>query len=161
MRLCPSCGRPTEADARFCHHCGAQLRRFDEILRAERIAWIVGSFANSALVVLMCIQLVRIYATDLLAEFTQIGHVSAFLYGVILPGQILSTLFTVVSVIFGFVSAARIKRLLREKDTGSILRRGSRIPMIVFAFLLNQVAAIFYLVNFVRIKAEKTHVNLY
>lgn len=170
MKYCAYCGKEMHDEARFCESCGAAataestniaeekefLDTTHRFLRYERLAWRI----TGVVLLVLCI---LILGCGLLALAGSAGAVmdgdaiaSLGLGVAVLYLVIYGILFLPIAII-GLVAAQKIDRYLGEmyNDVRPTAARCGSVGMIVFTAFFNEIALIFYIINFVRMKTNK------
>ncbi len=164
MSYCSRCGSSLDADARFCPTCGYALAQpaddftkeqellnfMDRMMRFEQKAWrIVGHFFLWAGAALATLGLLLTLSRSL--EVTIIGFVYAVVFGIC---------YIPLGVI-GLKAAGKIS-YYRERlyfDVMPAYRRCNSVGMLVFCVLFNTIAAVFYIINFTRVRSNEEMIS--
>ena len=184
MRYCSHCGSPLNAGAFFCHNCGTRLtavvpeaeevpgagpaagpvppvsrdREIQEekefldtthrLLRWEQKAWSISGKVILAVGIVFAVlyMMVGLFA---LVEESVVGTVF-LLYSLLFGGMLIA---------MGIVSLKAADKIpfytdTLYKDFSHTDKRCNSIGMIVFCYFFNNIALIFFLINFIRMKCN-------
>ena len=176
MSFCSTCGTEIAEDAVFCTNCGATVAENDEhnkkeeqdfldqtyrLMRWEAKAWRISG------TVFIIVGIV--YA----ALMFLVGIGSGFAVGTdsVEGGIAMATTMIVEALVFGFtfggigivslIAANRIPNYFEGfyTDFTPALDRCGSIGMLVFTALFNEIALIFFLINFIRIKSSRRTID--
>jgi len=170
MKYCSQCGYELQDDAHFCANCGnsaapdevklAEEKEFLDqtyrFLKYERVAWkITGVVLLVLCIVLIGLGLLMLAGT---AGFAIDGSADEAL------GMGIATVYLVVYgimflplPIIGLISAKKAEDYMigMYADFRPAAQRCGSVGMIVFTAFFNEIALIFFLINFVRIKSNQ------
>lgn len=170
MKYCAHCGHQIQDDAQFCEKCGAAANantaNFAEekefldntyrFLKYERISWkIVGIFAL-VISILLFVFTILVFAGA--AELVVDAETQAlFGLGMISLVMVLYSLIFLPFAIIGLVSAKKIQRCMdgMYHDIRPTAQRCNSIGMLILSIFFNEIALIFYIINFARFKSGK------
>ncbi len=170
MAFCPNCKNEPIAGSAYCNFCGAPLTAPDttaleqefldtthRLLRWERTAW---KISGTVLVILGAFFFVffsffgiigaataEVFSTVLSAVF----FLYAFLFG---------ALFAAIGIVC-LVSAKKIPQYLNSmyNDFRPTFDRCDNVGMLILTIFFNEIALIFFLINFVRMKTNRSTIN--
>lgn len=167
MLYCEHCNNPLPEGSAFCGFCGNPVRSDSEIgieqeflnqthrlLRWERTAWRICST-----VFIVCgIVFAAIFSLLTLFGIAQDDY---FSFGFFL---VYALLFGGMFIALGIVNRVVSGKLNQYLDTlyrnfGPTYQRCGSIGMLVFAAFFNEIALIFFLINFVRMKTNKRRIQ--
>ena len=173
MRTCTNCQREVNDEISFCPYCGTPLTEAalseeqafidttHRILRWERKAW---SIAGKACLIMGIIFAVIFFLYGLI--FLALGETSYTFFGEI-TANVFTILFFVYSFVFGglLIALGIISRVAANKtvqyldsmytDFRPTLNRCGSVGMMIVSILFGVVSPIFFIINFVRMKANK------
>lgn len=170
MKYCAYCGQELRDDAHFCEKCGAStdpdannLKEEKEFLdstyrflKYERIAWkVLGTIA------LVLGILYFVFGILILAGFAELvmSDVPETALGMILVAALLGfcCLLFIAMAVVGLVSAKKIQGYMdgMYNDIRPTAERCSSIGMLILSIFFNEIAMIFYIINFARFKSSK------
>ena len=168
---CPRCGNELNDGSNFCRYCGATIEQNYEakqeqefmdtthrLLRWERKAWsisskvfiIFGIIAAALFGILAMISATGAasgYERAFFALYSGLMFLYAIIFGVVYIG---------IGIIYR-VASNKIPRYLDSmyNDFKPTVDRCGSIGMIVFTYFFNNIALIFFIINFVRMKTNK------
>ncbi len=170
MKYCAQCGKELHDDANFCVYCGASsnpetanyaeekefLDTTHRFLKYERICWnIFGIFSlvMSGIFLLFTVLVLAGASGMVIDAETE----AAFGLGLVSVMMMIYCLLFVPFAVIGLVCASRIKRYMNElyTDIRATAERCSSIGLIVLGAFFNNLAMIFYIINFARFKSNK------
>lgn len=167
MKTCFNCGNQIPEGYQFCPHCGTAAQAPDYIaeeqqflddthrfLRYERIPWKIYGIVFTILGGVFAF-------LGLLLTIAMVAAADAFLGG--LMGGVYffcGALFVAVGIV-NFKLVPKIDFYLERvyTDPKTVFARTESIGMIVFCAFFNEIALIFYIINFVRMKTNKNVVE--
>lgn len=169
MKYCAQCGFALQDDVHFCANCGASAAP-DEVniteekefldatyrfMKYERLAWrITGVVLLCLCIVIIGLGLLFLAGTAGMAidgsSEDALGLGLATVYLVVYGGMFLPL------AIIGLVSAKKVEGYMNGMyaDFRPAWKRCGSVGMIVFTAFFNELALIFYIINFVRIKSN-------
>lgn len=170
MKYCAQCGKELQDDVQFCVYCGAsansETANFAEekefldathrFLKYERICWnIFGIFSLVMSGIFLLFTLLAVVGASSMIIDAQTEAV--FGLGIVSFMMVLYCLLFVPFAVIGLVCASRIKRYMNEMytDIRSTADRCGSIGLIVLGAFFNNIAMIFYIINFARFKSNK------
>lgn len=174
MKYCAYCGQELHDDARFCDHCGASVAAEEtniqeekefldntyRFLKYERLAWkIAGVVLLILCIIILGCGLLVLAAT---AGNALTGDADSVLgLGFAMVYLLIYGLLFLPIAIIGLVSAKKIDGYMAGMyaDFRPAATRCGSIGMIVFTAFFNEIALIFYIINFVRMKSNKRMVE--
>lgn len=169
MKYCAQCGKELQDDVQYCIYCGAAVHseaaNFAEekefldtthrFLKYERICWnIMGIFCLVLCGIFLLFTVLMLVGASTLVMDADSETALGLGMGALAMG-IYCALFVPFAVI-GLVCAARIKRYMREMytDLRPTADRCNSIGMIILGVLFNNLAMIFYIINFSRVRSN-------
>lgn len=165
---CPKCGNELIDGSNFCRFCGETLTQGNDtneeqdfldtthrLLRWERKAWSIGG----KFLIIFGIIFAAIYALfGFIGVFASVEDESAialafvgFLYAILIGGMLIGL------GIVNRIACDKIPRYLDSmyNDFKPTEDRCGSIGMIVFTYFFNNIALVFFVINFVRMKTNK------
>lgn len=170
MKYCAQCGKELQDDVQFCVYCGAsanpEATNFAEekdfldtthrFLKYERICWnIFGIFSLVMSAIFLLFTLLMLAGASGLVIDAETE--AAFGLGIVSVMMVVYCLLFVPFAVIGLVCASRIKRYMNEMytDIRATADRCNSIGLIVLGAFFNNIAMIFYIINFARFKSNK------
>lgn len=156
---CNNCGKEMNGGFLFCHECGSPLRDEGEqrflddthrFLRYERVSWRIASIVwmvLGGLFAVVAVLLGRLVTVDGGGVFTVTYLFVASMYFAV----------AIVNIKLKNRVDWYLERMYTEPET--VLERAESIGMIVLCAIFNEIAAIFYIINFVRMKTNRPTVE--
>ncbi len=170
---CPRCNNELDDGSNFCRFCGATLDQSNDareeqefldtthrLLRWERTAWsITGKvFLILGIVIAALYGLIGFIALFAVMDGDESAFFAAFMglfYGIFLGGM-----FIAIGIV-SRIACNKIPQYLDSMYTDFLPTRDrcGSIGMIVFTALFNEIALVFFIINFVRMKSCKNIIN--
>ena len=166
MAFCSNCGTQLAADSAFCTTCGkpADGRRSNpneekeflevtgRLLRWEQKAWKIGAlvFAIIGVAFFAIFSMIAVFG----GLFGQL-YMEEFLLFFFVYGLVVGAMFVGVGIA-NYVPMKRMTSFAEgTADFASTRERCESVGMIVYCVFFNSVALVFYLINFIRMKANR------
>ena len=172
MKYCGYCGQVMEDSDEFCKKCGAaaiptpdatpddvalaEEREFinglHRFLKYERLCWkifgIIFLVLSAMYIFIALIFTIVGIAVDE-AVFAGMGVMYMFMYGIIfIP-------IAVINLVMVSKTQKYMTMIEQGTDIGAAITRAGSVGMIVFAAFFNEIALIFIIINFVRVKCNQ------
>lgn len=170
MLYCEHCNNPLPEGSAFCGFCGNPVRSDSEmsaeqeflnqthrLLRWEKTAWrICGKvFLICGIVFGALFSLLSLFGAATGDDFGFGMSVAFFIYALIFGGMFIAL------GIVNRIAAGKVDQYLNSlyRDFRPTLQRCGSIGMLVFTVFFNEIALIFFLINFVRMKTNKRRIQ--
>ena len=170
MKYCAHCGQQLQDEVQFCERCGAsttpEAAQFKEekdfldsthrFLKYERIAWkVLGIFALVLGIIYFAfgILITAGFAEMVMSDVPE----SAFGLGLVTIIMGFCSLVFIAIAVVGLVSAKKITGYMNEMytDIRATEKRCTSIGLLILSIFFNEIAMIFFLVNFARFKGNQ------
>ena len=180
MKYCTKCGAQLSDDSNFCHACGAQegsvpaqtitytqncddseqksfLDSFFNMLRWERNFWMISAiiYLVGTVMFVLCSIMFLAIGKHLPVELMSNEDIT-LIFGA--GFYFFFALFAYLPItIINFVMTKKVRKYrdMVNHDLETVVNRCGNVGIIVLGALFNQLALIFIIINFVRVKANK------